>query len=73
MSSALLLDASFLSLRVSDQLVTLTYLRQAPAYAIYENGIATRVVLINYVSDPSGANDFNATLTGQSSEQVYVR
>ncbi|KAG2129513.1 glycoside hydrolase family 79 protein [Suillus bovinus] len=34
-----------------------------PAYAIYENGTPVRMVLLNYVSDPSGASDYTATIS----------
>ncbi|KAG2075500.1 glycoside hydrolase family 79 protein [Suillus decipiens] len=34
-----------------------------PAYAIYENGAPVRLVLLNYVSDPSGASDYTATIS----------
>lgn len=34
-----------------------------PAYAIYESGAPTRVVAINYVSDPSGASDYTAAIS----------
>lgn len=43
-----------------------------PAYAIYEGNQVMRVVLFNYVTDSSGANDYTATIsigggqTGQS-------
>jgi hypothetical protein len=42
-----------------------------PNYAIYENGKPTKLVLINYASDPSGASDyqFNWTITGQTVPQ----
>ncbi|TFK94473.1 glycoside hydrolase family 79 protein [Polyporus arcularius HHB13444] len=33
-----------------------------PAYAIYENGNLARMALINFMTDPSGANDFVATV-----------
>lgn len=33
-----------------------------PAYAIYENGQFARMALINYMTDPSGANDYTATV-----------
>ncbi|KAF9506580.1 glycoside hydrolase family 79 protein [Hydnum rufescens UP504] len=33
-----------------------------PAYAIYENGNAMRVVLINFMNDPTGASDYTATI-----------
>ncbi|KAH9886696.1 glycoside hydrolase family 79 protein [Cubamyces lactineus] len=35
---------------------------QTPAYAIYENGNLARMALINYMTDPSGANDYTATI-----------
>ncbi|KAG2361075.1 glycoside hydrolase family 79 protein [Suillus spraguei] len=34
-----------------------------PAYAIYENGAPVRLVLLNYVSDPSRASDYTATIS----------
>lgn len=34
-----------------------------PAYAIYENGAPVRLVLFNYVSDPSGASDYTTTIS----------
>ncbi|KZP07019.1 glycoside hydrolase family 79 protein [Athelia psychrophila] len=33
-----------------------------PAYAIYENGIPARVALFNYLTDPSGANTYTASI-----------
>ncbi|KAF8332661.1 uncharacterized protein EI90DRAFT_2917640 [Cantharellus anzutake] len=33
-----------------------------PGYAIYENGNPTKVVLINYLADPSGASDLTVTV-----------
>ncbi|KAF9806697.1 hypothetical protein IEO21_08591 [Rhodonia placenta] len=53
-----------------------------PGYAIYENGALARLALLNYMTDPSGANDYNATVSlgggvaGQPSAvpaQVYVK
>ena len=47
-----------------------------PAYAIYENGNPTRLVLFNYVSDPTGASDYQASVTlenAQISSSVSVR
>jgi len=44
-----------------------------PGYAIYEGGNPARVVLFNYIDDPSGANDYTANIaiggqqTGQAS------
>ncbi|KAG1737107.1 glycoside hydrolase family 79 protein [Suillus paluster] len=34
-----------------------------PAYAIYENGAPMRLVLFNYVSDPTGASDYTTTIS----------
>lgn len=34
-----------------------------PAYAIYENGVMARMALFNYMDDPSGANDYTATIS----------
>ncbi|KAF8624038.1 hypothetical protein AX15_006061 [Amanita polypyramis BW_CC] len=41
---------------------------QSPAYVIYENGQPSRIAVINYVSDPSGASDiqFTFSIGGQS-------
>lgn len=42
-----------------------------PGYAIYENGVLARVVLINFMTDPSGASDYTASLSvggGQTGE-----
>ena len=33
-----------------------------PGYAIYENGNLARVALVNFMTDPSGANDYTATI-----------
>ena len=33
-----------------------------PGYVIYENGKFARMALINYMTDPSGANDYLATI-----------
>ena len=33
-----------------------------PAYAVYENGVPTRLGLINFVSDPSQANDLTVNI-----------
>ncbi|EJD54199.1 glycoside hydrolase family 79 protein [Auricularia subglabra TFB-10046 SS5] len=43
-----------------------------PAYMIYENNMPARVVLINYMSDPSGAHDYTARIASGGS-QVWVR
>ncbi|CAK9784638.1 hypothetical protein CC85DRAFT_325945 [Cutaneotrichosporon oleaginosum] len=34
-----------------------------PAYVVYENSAPARVVLFNYVSDPSGASTYNAVIS----------
>jgi hypothetical protein len=34
-----------------------------PAYAIYENGKMARMALFNYMTDPSSANDYTATIS----------
>lgn len=36
---------------------------QTPGYAIYENGTVARLVLINYMTDPSGANTYTALIS----------
>lgn len=33
-----------------------------PAYAIYEGGSVARVALFNYMTDPTGANTYTATI-----------
>ena len=35
---------------------------QTPAYAIFENGKFSKMALLNYMTDPSGANDYTATI-----------
>ncbi|PCH43216.1 glycoside hydrolase family 79 protein [Wolfiporia cocos MD-104 SS10] len=46
-----------------------------PAYAVYEGGTLARVALINYMTDPSGANDYTANISvdGGVPQQVYVK
>ncbi|TFK68765.1 glycoside hydrolase family 79 protein [Pluteus cervinus] len=47
-----------------------------PQYSIYENGVLVRMALFNYISDPSGANNYVATITpdgGQVPAQVRVK
>ncbi|CCM01660.1 uncharacterized protein FIBRA_03722 [Fibroporia radiculosa] len=53
-----------------------------PGYAVYENGALARIALLNYMTDPSGANSYTATIsvgggnTGQPNAvpaQVYVK
>ncbi|KAH6912147.1 glycoside hydrolase superfamily [Coprinopsis sp. MPI-PUGE-AT-0042] len=43
-----------------------------PAYAIYEKGIPVRVLLFNFITDPSGANDIVASISigGNSTGQA---
>jgi Glycosyl hydrolase family 79 C-terminal beta domain len=36
-----------------------------PAYAIYEGGNLARVALFNYISDPTGASQYTATINVQ--------
>jgi hypothetical protein len=48
----------------------------SPAYGIWENGALARVVLINFVSDSSGASDINVNLgitDGQMPSTVKVK
>ena len=33
-----------------------------PAYAVFENGQFSKMAMINYMTDPSGANDYTATI-----------
>ncbi|CDO77499.1 Glycoside Hydrolase Family 79 protein [Trametes cinnabarina] len=33
-----------------------------PGYAVYENGNLARLALLNFMTDPSGANDYTATI-----------
>lgn len=46
-----------------------------PAYAIYENGVPARVALFNFMTDPSGANTYTATIqiTGATLASVQVK
>ncbi|KAF8651054.1 hypothetical protein AX16_004917 [Volvariella volvacea WC 439] len=47
-----------------------------PQYAIYEHDRLARVALFNYIDDPSGANDYVATITvenGQVPSEVRVK
>jgi len=34
-----------------------------PGYAIYENGTPTKVALVNFIDDPSGANNYVANIS----------
>ena len=47
-----------------------------PAYAIYENGQLSKVALFNYITDPSGASTYTASLNfngGSVPPQVSVK
>ncbi|KAG9124057.1 hypothetical protein FRC07_013010 [Ceratobasidium sp. 392] len=46
-----------------------------PGYAVYENGVPTRVLLINYVDDASGGHDVTARIAvqGNAPQQVRVK
>jgi len=33
-----------------------------PAYSIYDNGVLSKVALINFMDDPSGKSDINVTI-----------
>jgi hypothetical protein len=33
-----------------------------PGYAIYENGVPTKVALFNFITDPSGNSQYTATI-----------
>ena len=66
----------------ASQLVDLTTNVNTPVYAIFENGVPTKVALFNFVTDPSGASTYTATIsigggsTGQSNatpSQVQVK
>ena len=35
---------------------------KTPAYAVFENGRFSKMAMINYMNDPSGANDYTATI-----------
>lgn len=34
-----------------------------PGYAVYESGSLARVALFNYITDPSGASNYTATIS----------
>ncbi|KAG6829763.1 hypothetical protein H0H92_003553 [Tricholoma furcatifolium] len=47
-----------------------------PSYAVYDAGVLSKVVLINFIDDASGANDIVGTIAindGQVPSQVYVK
>ena len=35
---------------------------QTPAWAVFENGKFSKMALVNFMTDPSGANDYTATI-----------
>ncbi|KAH9976639.1 hypothetical protein BGW80DRAFT_1289584 [Lactifluus volemus] len=45
----------------ASQVLDLTQNQLTPIYAIYENGTPTKLALFNFVTDPSGTNDWTAT------------
>ena len=66
----------------ASQIVDLTTNINTPIYAIFENGAPTKVALFNFVTDPTGASTYTATIsigggsTGQSNatpSQVQVK
>ncbi|KAG6813049.1 hypothetical protein H0H92_014321 [Tricholoma furcatifolium] len=47
-----------------------------PSYAIYDNGILSKVALLNFMDDPSGGHDVTGTVTvtgGSVPPEVYVK
>ena len=44
------------------RIIDLTQNTYQPTYAIYDKGALARVAIINYLNDPSGANDYTATV-----------
>lgn len=44
-----------------------------PAYAIYENGVPVRVALFNYITDPSGASDYTASVSVGNATPASVK
>ncbi|KAG6863538.1 hypothetical protein C0991_005219 [Blastosporella zonata] len=47
-----------------------------PSYAIYDNGVLSKIAVINFMDDPSGAHDITATITidgGRVPREVYVK
>ena len=66
----------------ASQVVDLTTNINTPIYAIFENGAPTKVALFNFVTDPTGASTYTATIsigggsTGQNNatpSQVQVK
>lgn len=44
-----------------------------PAYAVYENGQPVRIALFNYITDPSGASSYTATISIGSATPGQVK
>ena len=45
-----------------------------PAFAIYEDNVPVRVLIINFVTNPSGANDINVNVNADgASSQIKVK
>ena len=44
-----------------------------PAYAIYEQGTLSKFALFNYIDDPTGANNVNASITVTGGVPASVR
>jgi len=44
-----------------------------PAYAVYESGTPVRVALFNYITDPSGASDYTATISVGTTTPAQVK
>jgi hypothetical protein len=47
----------------TSQVLDLTQNLLTPIYVIYENGTPTKLALFNFVTDPSGANDYTASFS----------
>ncbi|KAI0296999.1 glycoside hydrolase family 79 protein [Multifurca ochricompacta] len=47
----------------ASQVLDITQNEFAPTYVIYENGTPTKLALFNFITDPSGANDWIATFS----------
>ena len=44
-----------------------------PAYAVYENGQPVRIALFNFITDPSGASSYTATISIGSATPSQVK
>jgi hypothetical protein len=69
-----LIMAEAMGLHNASQIVDLSSNINTPIYAIYENGAPTKVALFNFVTDPTRASTYTATIsigggsTGQNNE-----